>query len=119
MSVSAATQVNSAAYAGYVTKASDYVTGSLYKATLGAATNKVSYVEESESLCSWINNYLGMRVTEKAYYDSATTKSMKFTTDDISIETPGVHLSTTMTISTQWMEFSSADTSGTWSPDPF
>lgn len=119
MSVSAATQANSAAYSGYVTKTADYVTGSLYKTTLGDGTNEVSYVESSRSLCSWINNYIGMQVTEKAYYDSATTKSMKFTTDDISIDTPGGHLSTTMTISTQWTEFNSANTSGTWSPDPF
>lgn len=119
MSVSAAARANSAAYSGYVTKTADYVTGALYKTTLGAGTNKVSSITAGASLCSWINNYIGMQVTEKAYYDSATTKTMKFTTDDISIDTPGGHLSTTMTISTQWFEFSSANTSGTWGPDPF
>lgn len=119
MPVSAASQINSAVYSGYVTKTADYVTASLYKTTLGAGTNKVSSIDAGASLCSWINNYIGMRVTEKAYYDLVTTKSMTFTTDDISIDTPGGHLSTTMTVSTQWYEFSSANTSGTWSPDPF
>lgn len=119
MSVSAATQANSASYSGYVTKTADYVTGSLYKTTLGSGTNKVSSLTAGASLCSWINNYIGMKVTEKAYYDSATTKSMKFTTDNITLDPPGGHLSTTMTISTQWFEFDSANTSGTWSPDPF
>lgn len=119
MSVSAAARANSAEYSGYVTKTADYVTGSLYKTTLGSGTNKVSYVEASRSLCSWINNYIGMQVTKKADYNSAGTYYMEFTTDDISIDKPGGHLSTTMTISTQWFEFNSANTSGTWSPDPF
>lgn len=119
MSVSAAARVNSAAYSGYVTKTDDYVTSALYKTTMGSGTNKVDSITAGASLCSWINNYIGMQVTEKAYYDLTGTYSMKFTTDKISIDTPGGHLSTKMVISTQWFEFDSASTSGTWSPDPF
>ncbi len=119
MSVSAAARASSASYSGYVTKTADYVTEALFKMTLGKGTNEVSYVEASRSLCSWINNYLGDQVTKTAHYDSAGTYSMEFTTDKISVEVPGNHLSTTMVISTQWFEFNSASTSGTWSPDPF
>lgn len=119
MSVSAAARANSASYSGYVTKTADYVTEALYKTTLGSGTNKVSSIPAGVSLCSWINNYLGMQVTKTAHYNSTGTYSMTFTTDDISIDTPGVHLSTKMVISTQWFEFDSASTSGTWSPDPF
>ena len=78
MSVSAATRANSAAYSGYVTKTADYVTDSLYKTTVNSGTNKVDYVESGRSLCSWINNYLSMRVTDKADYDSAGTYPMAF-----------------------------------------
>lgn len=118
MSVSAAARANSASYSGYVTKTADYVTGALYKTTIDSGTNKVSYVESSRSLCSWVNNYLGMRVTDKADYSGVGTYRMPFNVT-ADVENPGGHLSTTMTVSTQWMEFNSANTSGTWSPDPF
>lgn len=120
MSVSAATQANSASYSGYVTKKADYVTDSLYKTVLGDATNEVSSITTGVSLCSWINNFIGLQVTNKADYDGTGTYTMAYKDDvEISIDRPGGHLSTTMTISTQWFEFTSANTSGTWSPDPF
>lgn len=120
MLVSAAAEVNSAAYSGYVTKTTDYVTSALRKTTLDAGTNKVSSISEDASLCSWINNYLGERVTDKANYSAAGTYSMAYAENiDISIGTSGKHLSTTMAVSTRWFEFDSVNTSGTWSPDPF
>lgn len=119
MSVSAAAQGNSAEYSGYVTKFADYVTESLQKTTLEDGTNEVSSITTGVNLCSWINNYLGMKVTERADYSSTGTYPMDFTRNDITIEHPGGHLSTTMTISTQWYEVRSANTSGKWSPDPF
>lgn len=119
MSVSAADQVNNIVYAGYVMKTEDLTAYALHKTTLGDGTNKVHALTSGVSLCSWINNYLGMQVTEKAYYNSLGTYSMEFTTGAITIERPGGHLSTTMTISTQWFEFDTAYTAGEWSPDPF
>ncbi len=119
MSVSAAVQENSGSYGDYVKKTEDLKTGVLYKTILGDGTNKVDSIASDAALCSWINNYIGMQVTEKANYNSTGTYSMEFDMDAIAIERPGGHLATTMIISTRWFEFDSAYTSGEWSPDPF
>lgn len=118
LSVAAATSANSASYSGYVKKTEDYVTDSLYKTTVNSGTNKVSSITAGASLCSWINNYIGMQVTDKANFSGAGTYSMPFNVT-ADVENPGGHLSTTMVISTRWYEFDSANAAGEWSPDPF
>lgn len=114
----AAASVNTSTYSGYVKKTEDYVTSSLYKTTINSGTNKVSSVSSGASLCSWITNHNGMKVTDKANFSSTGTYSMPFG-EVADVENPGVHLSTQMVISTRWFEFESANCSGEWSPDPF
>lgn len=116
--MSVAASVNSEPYSGYVKKTEDYVTDPLYKTTVAAGTNKVSSISAGVSLCSWINNYIGLQVTDKANFSSTGTYSMPFNVE-ADVEHPGGHLSTQMVISTRWYEFDSANCSGKWSPDPF
>lgn len=121
LSASAATAaVSKAEYSAYVKKTEDYTTSELCKSTLGNATNQVSSIDEGAQLCSWVNNHIGRQATSKANYEKTGTYAMVYETgSDIDIDKPGAHLLTSMTISTRWFEFGSANTSGIWSPDSF
>mgnify|MGYP006922134075 CR=1 FL=1 len=116
-SASASAEPNSAEYSGYVTKTQDYVSDDLIKTTVrDDGTNIVDSIDEG-SWCSWIGNYLGMQVTDKVKYNSPDTYYMEFQRD-AQIDSSSVgHLKTQLHVSTTTWEFSSTNTSGTWSPD--
>lgn len=120
MSVSAATtiDVNWAEYTGYVKKWEDFVTEPLTKTTLGDATNRPIFIQDGAALCSWVNNRHSMKITKKVDYDSSGPLYMEYT-KTIDLTNTDSFLSTTMTISTQALEFRTTYTDGLWSPDTF
>lgn len=111
LAVAAATP-NTANYSGYVKKTVDFESDTLQKVNLNDdATNKVEIIDEG-SWCCWIENYLGMRITNKATFKGPGTVYMQY--DD------GGFVGTThLVISTTITNFSSSYVSGVWSPDYF
>ncbi len=112
--------VNYAEYKGYVKKTEDLVTEPLHKTTLADGTNRPVFVQDGAALCSWINSFVGLRITDKAKYNGDTLGPFFMEYEAVvDIENPGAPSSTTMTVSTQIQEFRTTYTDGYWSPDTF
>lgn len=118
ISAAAATPgANQANYSGYVTKSSDLRTSELQKVSKkDNGTNIVRTIDDG-SWCSWILNWNGSQVTEKANYSGAGTYYMSFTHEADVDSNQTAHLKTSLVISTRWYEFDSTFCTGVWSPD--
>ena len=117
LSVVVATKsVNSETFSCFVSSTKPYVSSALYKSTNGAACVKIEV--RSGALCYWVNNYTGMRVTNKMYFSSPGTFSLSIS-GPMDLDHLGIYQSVILVISPQFFEFSPIYVSGTWSPDTF
>lgn len=107
-------EINKASYGyTYIAKTDDYKSPYLQKVNGNDdATNKVSQVEGGRTLCSWCENWLGNKFTNKSSYNSAEAVHMQYTHT-------GETGSARLVISTVLTNFQETGTSGTWSPDYF
>lgn len=104
---------NSSSYGPlYVTKTSDYISGGIKKAEQSAASNLVSEVQDGRSLCCWIINASGDKMTDKPSYSSANPVYMNYSNQ---VEAQGTVVR--LKISTTLSNFTDTRTWGYWCPD--
>lgn len=96
----------------YITKTSDYISGTTTKEELTAASNLVENVEGNRSLCCWIENANGTNLTDKPSYDDEVNIYMNYS-DAKTAQGKEVRIR----ISTTLSNFTSTDTMGWWNPD--
>ncbi len=96
----------------YVTKLGDFISGGQYKEEQSAASNLVGDVENGRTLCSWIIDRDGNRLTDKPSYDNDVNVYMNYS-NQLAAQYQWVRI----TISTTLANFSDTYTWGYWSPD--
>lgn len=96
----------------YITKLGDFISGGQYKEEQSAASNLVGEVEGGRSLCSWIIDSNGDRMTDKPSYNNDDNIYMNYQNQVLAqYQTVRITISTTLT------NFTETRTWGYWNPD--
>lgn len=105
----------SATYNASVPVFGDFETGKLTKANTTSAENKVTSIEGDRELVSWIEDQGGSNLTTKVTYSSTGVYTLDYSGNASAL----VNTDVLLNISTGPDNFTSTDTTGSWSPDDF